>query len=256
MPHDDHRFRHPQRALPAGSAAAPADRARRILVVCAVAVTAGVVGIMALILPAGGDAPDTVAQQMTYPSPWEFVPSPPVSVRPAPSPSPSLSPSPPPAVPGSPQAERRSAPHRTTVAPVVDLNVGATVGLEVAARPGERLRHRDFVGRTDRIGRADRLDAAFVVRKGLGRDGCVSLESVNFPGYFLRHRDFVLRLAERDGSALFADDATFCPSPTRDGTAFVLESINYPSRALTRHRDGVVHLDENSGTAFVVRPPL
>jgi hypothetical protein len=143
---------------------------------------------------------------------------------------------------------------------VVDLDVGATVGLAVAAAPEYRLRHRNFIGRVDRI-RSDatapeRADSQFVVRKGLGRDGCISLESVNFPGYFLRHRDFVLRLERRDRSELFAPDATFCTAPTRDGNAIVLESINYPDRALVVHRDGVIHLDQGAGTPFVVRSPL
>jgi hypothetical protein len=269
MPHDDERFVHriggeisphriPLRALPAGTTVTQPDRARRVLVACAVAVTVGVAGIMALILPAGGDPPDPVAQQITYPSPWEFEPSAPVSVLPSPSSS-----SPP--TPAPVATTRRPAPtrisHRTvTPAPVVDLNVGATVGLQVAGRSGVRLRHHDFIGRVDHFGASvsalDRADSRFVVRKGLGRDGCVSLESVNYPGYFLRHRDFVLHLDRRDRSHLFAQDATFCTSPTRDGDAFILESINYPSRALSVHDDGVLHLDENGATAFVVRPPL
>ncbi|WP_433360475.1 AbfB domain-containing protein [Actinoplanes sp. CA-142083] len=149
---------------------------------------------------------------------------------------------------------------------MVDLDIGATVGLSPAGRAELRLRHRDFVGRIDRIGSGssalERADSRFVVRKGLGRDGCVSLESVNYPGYFLRHRNFILRLEQpgrwdrRGGSELFERDATFCTSPTSDGSAFILESINYPNRALSLHDDGVVGLDENDPTAFVVRSPL
>ena len=275
MPHDDERNGWPSasrsvvpyRALPPGPAVAQAARARRILVACAVAVTAGVAAIMVLLYPSGDDGPDPVAQQITYPSPWDFgfTPSAPVSALPAPTSS--FSPTPTSASPSP--ARRASTPVVTrpvSPAPVVDLVIGATVGLSPAGRPDYRLRHRDFVGRIDRIGSGasspERQDSQFIVRKGLGRSGCISLESVNFPGYFLRHRDFILRLEQpgrwdrRDGPELFARDATFCTSPTSDGTAFILESINYPGRALSVHGDGVVGLDENDPTAFVVRSPL
>jgi hypothetical protein len=252
------------RALPPGPAVAQAARARRVLVACALTVTAGVVGLMALIDPFGGsDGPDPVAEQVIDPS-EVWIPSVPVSLLPAPSSSYSTTPVyvEPTRTHQGPRSATRSTPASasTRPAPVVDLNVGATVSLAVAATPEYRLRHRNFIGRVDRIGSdptaQERADSAFVVRKGLGRDGCISLESVNFPGYFLRHRDFVLRLERRDRSELFAQDATFCTAPTRDGDAIVLDSINYPDRALVVHRDGVIHLDQGAGTPFVVRSPL
>ena len=270
MPHDDERNGRPSasfpyRALPAGPAAAQAKRARRVLVACALAITAGVAGIMVLIYPGGDDGPDPVAQQISYAAPsFDWSTSSPVSVAPAPT----SSFTPPPKAPPV-ERTRRATPVRSRAAgpaPVVDLNIGTTVGLSVRDRPGYRLRHRDFVGRIDRIGAGasarERADSQFVVRKGLGRDGCVSLESVNYPGYFLRHRDFVLRLeragrhGRRGGRELFARDATFCTSPTSDGAAFILESVNYPDRALAVHDDGVVHLDHDGATAFTVRSPL
>src|SRR5262245_24398693 len=114
MPHDDERNGWPSpsqslvpyRALPPGAAAAQAARARRILVACAVVVTAGVAGIMVLIYPSGDDGPDPVAQQITYPSPWDFgyTPSAPVSMLPAPTSS--FSPAP---TSASPSATRRSS---------------------------------------------------------------------------------------------------------------------------------------------------
>lgn len=164
----------------------------------------------------------------------------------------------------SPAAGRRPAPRRTpsppVAAPVVDLNIGDTVGLEVDGRPGVRVRHRDFLGRVDPISSSssalDRADATFRVRRGLGDAGCVSLESVNYPGSFLRHRDFVIHLDRRDGSPLFDEDATFCPRPVRDGSAVTLVSINFPDRAVALHSDATLHLDVGPGTAFVVRQPL
>jgi hypothetical protein len=141
---------------------------------------------------------------------------------------------------------------------LVDLTVGATVGLELADRPGFRLRHRNFVGRVDPIsatsGPVDKADSRFAVRRGLGRSGCYSLESLNYPGYYLRHRDFVLRLDRRDGSRLFDQDATFCSVPT--GTAITLQSVNYPDRSLRLEFDQLIHLDQGQGTAFKVRPAL
>jgi len=264
MPHDNNR-NIAYRALPPGPAAAEAARARRVLVACALTVTAGVAALMAVLYPYGDpDGPAPVAEQLIDPS-FLWVPSVPVSVLPAPSSSFSTDP-----VYAEPTRAHREP--RTTSkvaapvspsthpAPAPDLTVGATVGLAVAATPEYRLRHRDFIGRVDRIGSGaspqERADSAFVVRKGLGRDGCISLESVNFPGYFLRHRDFVLRLEQRDRSELFAQDATFCTAPTRDGNAIVLDSTNYPDRALVVHPDGVIHLDQGAGTPFVVRAPL
>jgi hypothetical protein len=263
MPHDNNR-NIAYRALPPGPAAAQAARARRVLVACALTVTAGVAGLMALLYPFDDpDGPAPVAEQLIDPS-VAWIPSVPVSVLPAPSSSFSAGPEyvEPTRTHQVPRRTSKSAsPSRTArPAPVADLNVGATVSLAVAAAPEYRLRHRDFIGRVDRIGSdasaLERADSAFVVRKGLGRDGCISLESVNFPGYFLRHRNFVLRLERRDRSELFDQDATFCAAPTRDGSAVVLESINYPDRALVVHRDGVIHLDQGSGTPFVVRSPL
>ena len=258
------------RALPPGPAVAQAARARRVLVACALTVTAGVAGLMALIDPFGGsDGPDPVAGQVIDPS-EVWIPSVPVSLLPAPSSSFSSFPTDP--VYAEPtRTHHVPRANTTTTAPspsptthpapssVPELKVGSTVSLAVAAAPDYLLRHRNFIGRVDRIGSdaspPERADSQFVVRKGLGRSDCASLESVNYPGYFLRHRDFVLRLERRDGSSLFAQDATFCTSLTPNGNALVLNSINYPGYALVVHADGVIHLDRGAGTAFVVRAP-
>ena len=269
MPHDNKR-NIAYRALPPGPAAAQAARARRVLVACALTVTAGVAGLMALLYPFGdSDGPDPVAEQLIDPSVL-WVPSVPVSVLPAPSSSSSSFGTSPvyaeptrthgvPRITSTPRTPATTSP-TTSPAAVAELKVGTTVSLAVAAAPEYRLRHRDFIGRVDRIGSGasppERADSQFVVRNGLGRAGCVSLESVNFPGYFLRHRNFILRLEQRDRSELFAQDATFCAAPTQNGNALVLESINYPDRALVVHGDGVIHLDQGQGTPFVVRAPL
>ena len=54
-------------------------------------------------------------------------------------------------------------------------------------------------------------DTWFQVGAGLAdrADDCISFESVNLPGYYLRRKNSVIKLEEHDGSAQFADDATF-----------------------------------------------
>jgi len=272
MPHEKNR-NIAYRALPPGPATAQAARARRVLVACALTVTAGVAGLMALLDPfSGSDGPDPVAEQVIDPSEL-WIPPIPVSMLPAPSSSFSSFPTnpvyaEPTRVHGGPRTTKTAtSPPRSPSpspsaqpTPATDLTVGSSIGLAVAVAPDYRLRHRDFIGRIDRFGSdpttLERADSTFVVRRGAGRDGCVSLESVNYPGYFLRHRNFILRLDRRDGSQSFDQDATFCAAPTRGGSAIVLEAINYPDRSLVVHQDGVIHLDQAEGTPWVVRAPL
>jgi hypothetical protein len=98
-----------------------------------------------------------------------------------------------------------------------------------------------------------------VVRSGLADGRCVSFEAVNHPRHFLRHQNFTLRLHSRDGSALFAADATFCPVRGRDGNSLTLRSVNYPDRYLTTGGDSVLRLlrpAERPPTVFLVRRPV
>jgi hypothetical protein len=142
------------------------------------------------------------------------------------------------------------------------LRIGATVGLELADAPGHRVRHRDFRGRSDRLGpdssALSRADARFVVRRGLADAGCVSFESSNYPGRFLRHRNFEIRLDRAERSRLFTADATFCPETRSRAGVVALRSHNYPDRFLTEHRSQLRLTPATIGTAtgFVVRTPL
>ncbi|MFD8740427.1 AbfB domain-containing protein [Streptomyces sp. NPDC059618] len=79
-----------------------------------------------------------------------------------------------------------------------------------------------------------RRAASFKVVAGLARSSCYSFATSD--GSYLRHRDFVLRADRDDGSALFREDATFCPRTASRSGAVMLESVNYPGRFL-RHRD-------------------
>ena len=248
------------------AAAAGTARARRVLVACAVAVAAGVTGVMALIYPSGDATPPVQELPGAFVFPDLPEPSAAVSMLPAPpTTSPPAADPPPVQEPVTHRSSARTskpAPSRATTspAPATALVVGSTVSLEVVSMPGYRLRHQDFTGRVDRISDAqDRADSRFVVRKGLGKPSCVSLEAVNYPGYFLRHQYFVLRLEApglRENPNVYAADATFCPQPGGDGTSFVLESINYPDMGLAVGRDNVVYLMKNGQTAFRTRPPL
>ena len=146
--------------------------------------------------------------------------------------------------------------------PVPALRAGTTISLEVADAPGYRVRHRDFRGRTDRIGPDSpalaRADARFMVRAGLAGHGCFSLEAANHPGRFLRHRDFGIRLDRADRTRLFAGDATFCPGSDDRSEVVALRSWNYPDRFVTGSRAELRLTPATSTTAtrFAVRPPL
>jgi hypothetical protein len=229
----------------------------------AAAVVAVVLAGSAMLSLGGSETPApaaTPADRMVLPAGPE--PSPPVSLLPPPAgtTSPVATPSSAPARRSLSAGTRRPAPTRTSPSPraPVALSVGSTTGLEILGRPGDRLRHRDFRARIDRItagsSALDKADSTFAVRTGLASRGCVSLEAVNYPGYFLRHRDFVLRLERRDRSTLFARDATFCPEPGRGGTALVLKALNYPDRALSAG-SGSVRLSTSDPTAFVPVAP-
>ncbi|GAA3341663.1 hypothetical protein GCM10020358_33860 [Amorphoplanes nipponensis] len=153
-------------------------------------------------------------------------------------------------------------PRKPAAVPPPALRAGAAVGLELVAAPGYRVRHRDFLGRVDRIGpdssALERADARFLVRSGRADAGCVSFEASNYPGRFLRHRDFTLRLDRADGSRLFDLDATFCPESPGGSGVVVLRSRNYPDRFVTESRSQLRLDPATPGTAprFAVRSPL
>ncbi|MFF3486069.1 AbfB domain-containing protein [Streptomyces sp. NPDC002701] len=108
-------------------------------------------------------------------------------------------------------------------------------------RDSVRLDHVDRTGRTDRHGssRAGQ-GASFRLVPGLADAGCVSFSVGD--GRYLRHFAFRLRADHDDGSALFEQDATFCPRPTAFSGAVMLESVNYRGHFL-RHRDFRLRLD-------------
>jgi hypothetical protein len=93
----------------------------------------------------------------------------------------------------------------------------------------------------------ERGNASWTVRTGLGNGSCVSFESRNAAGQYLRHQNYQLYLQANDGSALFAQDATFCPEAGRNGQGASLRSLNYTDRYV-RHYANVVYIAANGGS--------
>ncbi|WP_406511257.1 sigma-70 family RNA polymerase sigma factor [Streptomyces sp. NBC_00161] len=102
-----------------------------------------------------------------------------------------------------------------------------------------------------------RQRATFTVVGGLADARCVTFRAAD--GRYLRHRELRLQLSTNDGSELFREDATFCPSPGAVTGSVTLHAHNYPGSVL-RHRDGGIRLDGSDGTrtfagqaSFIVR---
>lgn len=93
---------------------------------------------------------------------------------------------------------------------------------------------------------AARADATWIVRKGLADSSCISFESADGSGEYLRHHDFELFLDPDDGSAKFAQDATFCVQPGNVGQGYSFESYN-DSQEFIRHFDYVVYIASDGG---------
>ena len=93
---------------------------------------------------------------------------------------------------------------------------------------------------------AARAEATWIVRPGLADSSCLSFESADVPGAYLRHHDFALFLDPDNGSAHFAQDATFCPQPGNSGEGHSFESLNDPSMFI-RHFDYIVFIASDGG---------
>ena len=115
---------------------------------------------------------------------------------------------------------------------------------------GYSLRHQNYVAKISPITAAspaaDLQDATFALVPGLADDSCYSFEAVNFPGYYLRHYNFQVVLNQGDGSALFAEDATFCATAGHNGQGISWQAYAYEDHYL-RHYDGNVYIGANGG---------
>jgi len=135
-----------------------------------------------------------------------------------------------------------------------DLPLNQTRSLRVVT-PGftdRYLRHTGGLARTDVVNAASaaalRNEATFWIRRGLADPTCYSFESRTAAGQFLRHADFRVRMNANDGSALFAQDATFCAQPGRSGSGTVtLASYNVAGTSI-RHFAEEVWIASQGGT--------
>ncbi|MDT0268641.1 glycoside hydrolase family 43 protein [Streptomyces sp. DSM 44915] len=109
--------------------------------------------------------------------------------------------------------------------------------------PDRFLRHAGFAARLDAYPFDPYPDAQWRLVAGLADPAGVSFESVNYPGHFLRHQNLDVVLAERDGSATFAADATFHRQPgLADAGWASFRSVNYPDHYL-RHAEYLLRID-------------
>lgn len=112
---------------------------------------------------------------------------------------------------------------------------------------------------TSSSGQQSKQDATFVVIDGLADTGCVTLRAAD--GRYLRHYELRLRLSADDSTALFREDATFCPHPGAVSGSVTLQAHNYPALVI-RYRDGGLYTDVPDGSeaffresSFIVRSP-
>jgi hypothetical protein len=247
----------------------PERRPRRVIVLCAVAVVAGTVGMLALLRPSGDKTvqppiagpmvfatPSAQATTTEPPAPTYTEVVPPaggITDAPAPTTKPAAAKT---SVPATPS-------HKPTQATTPSLTPGSTIGLALADDSGQRVRHENFTIRLDRLSSrssaSDRASSRYTVRRGLASSGCLSFEAVDHPGYYLRHRVFDMVLDRRDNSTIFDQESTFCAVPAGN-KAFTLVTF-YPSRdyVVAAGRDGtlqVTYASMSRGTTFVVRAPL
>ena len=94
----------------------------------------------------------------------------------------------------------------------------------------------------------DKQDATWVEAAGLANPSCVSFESINRPGSYLRHQNFQFHLQPGDGSALFGQDATFCPGPGNSGQGTSFQSVNFPGRFIRAFENTVYLASNGPGT--------
>jgi hypothetical protein len=124
-----------------------------------------------------------------------------------------------------------------------------TFSFKSYAYPDKFIRHGNYLGYvTQIIDVQGGKDASFRYLPGLAGK-CTSFEAINFPGYFLRHQGFRLKLAARENSQLYNEDATFCvvqglANPDHSS----MESVNYPGYFITQDEDFALWLRQPDGT--------
>jgi hypothetical protein len=90
-------------------------------------------------------------------------------------------------------------------------------------------------------------DATWIVRPGLNNSNCISFETNNGSGDYIRHSGFQLYLEPNDGTALFANDATFCPRAGNSGSNYSFMSYNYSYKYI-RHYNFIGYVASDGGS--------
>ncbi|MEV4359562.1 alpha-L-arabinofuranosidase B [Nonomuraea sp. NPDC049625] len=151
------------------------------------------------------------------------------------------------------QASIVAAGYTTAARPSGTPAAGTSISLRAttACCTGRYIRHQNDQAVTSVITSSssslDKNDATWIVRNGLAYSSCVSFESKNYPGSYLRHSNYQLYRNANDGSALFANDATFCPQPGMNGQGLSWASFNFPNRLL-RHYSNIVYIGSEGGS--------
>jgi RNA polymerase sigma factor (sigma-70 family) len=106
----------------------------------------------------------------------------------------------------------------------------------------------------------DRRRATFIAVTGLADPDCYSFRTLD--GRYLRHYELLAYANAPDGTAVFPEDATYCPLPGATPGAVILQSHNYPQLCLrwtgTELRIGYNDGSEGfrAGNSFRIRPAL
>jgi len=135
-----------------------------------------------------------------------------------------------------------------------DLPMNSSVSIQssTASNSSQYLSHNGSSVNTHHVSEnstaAEKQQASWIVRSGLGNANCSSFESVDTPGSFLQHKNFTLQVNANDHSKQFGEDATFCPQAGMNGTdnTHSLRSWNHPGRYV-RLFDNNVHAASNGG---------
>jgi hypothetical protein len=132
------------------------------------------------------------------------------------------------------------------------LNAGSSISLRAttACCTTRYIRHANGDAVTSVISASsstlDKNDATWIIRPGLANSSCVSFESKNYPGDYLRHSNYQLHRQPFDGTALMANDATFCPAAGNSGSYTSFQSYNYPGYFI-RHYNATVYIARDGG---------
>ncbi|WP_084617956.1 Svx/AvrXca family virulence/avirulence protein [Jonesia quinghaiensis] len=180
-----------------------------------------------------------VSEVTRKPTAADYTAKPPVSGGEPTTPAPEPTPEPEPTNPApTPQPTNPTDP-TTPGAPVT----ATPVTVQSYNFPQRFIRHQHYVGRIDPLQNTDDWNWKRVAGLSTGDGTRVSFESANFPGYYLRQVGREVKVERNDGTAAFAQSATFREIPgLADASAVSFEAVSAPDRYL-RHYGYVLYVD-------------